>query len=278
MADQPSIFNSNEQQATQPNQQTPPGSNPGGAPNNATDVATLLSSIKNERGEQKYSTLEAALEGLRNAQEFIPNLRAQQAQKDAEIEELRKQAERVQALEESLAALTSQREQSQNTPAPALDENKLADLVNQTLTKREQQAVATANVQTVVSSLQQSFGADAEKKFYDKATELGMTMAEMNALAAKSPKAVLTMLGVSNQSAHKPNQPTPTSGTVNTAAFTPQENSFIGRNPTPSMVGATTADLRASTERAKKMVEELHAKGLSVHDLTNPKVYAQYFK
>lgn len=275
MADQPSIFVPEQNPATQPNS-NPAGSNPAGAPNNQPDVATLLATIKNERGEQKYASLEAALEGLRNAQEFIPNLRAQQAEKDAEIERLRVQAERVQALEESIAALTSQRNDNQPTAAPAFDENKLADLVNQTLSKREQAALQTANVASVVSNLQQSFGADAEKKFYDKATEMGMTMAEMNALAAKSPKAVLAMLGVS-QAATKQNQSTPTPGTVNTSAFTPQENSYVGRNPKQALVGATTQDIRESSDRAKKMVEELHAKGMSVHDLTDPKVYARYF-
>lgn len=272
MADQPSIFEPNTSTQTT----NPAVSNTAGAPNTGNDIADLLSTIKNERGEQKYSSLAEALVGLKHAQEFIPTLKAEQLAKDAEIERLRKEAERVQTLEETITALTSQREQSQSTTAPVFDETKLADLVNQTLSQREQKAMQVANTQVVVSTLQQSFGADAEKKLYDKAAEMGMTMAEMNSLAARSPKAVLTMLGVT-QAAPKPNQTT-TPGTVNTSAFTPQENSYVGRNPKQALVGATTEDVRESSARAKLMVEELHAKGMTVHDLSDPKVYAKYFK
>jgi hypothetical protein len=259
MADQPSIFGSTEQPPTQatPNA-NPAGGNPVGAPP-ANDVTTLLSSIKNERGEQKYQTLEAALEGLRNAQEFIPSLRQQTA-------------------ERTLNALTSQQPPTQQTAAPVVDANVVADLVNRTLTQREQQAVAQANLNTVVTTLQSVFGTDAESKFYGRAGEFGMTREEMNALAAKSPQAVLTMLGVNQQPQQKGNQVNPTSSTVNTAAYTPNPQSFIGRNPKGVIVGATYQDIKESSQRAKDMVKELHDKGMSVHDLTDPKVYAKFFK
>lgn len=274
MSDQTSIFGNDP--ATQPNQNPDAPAAPGAQPN--TDFAHLLSSIKNERGEQKYATLQDALIGLKNAQEFIPTLQATQAQKDAEIERLRAEAERVAELERTVAALTSQPPQAP-TSAPVLDENKLADLVNRTLTQREQQALAQANIQTVVTTLQQSFGADADKKFYGKGAEMGMSREEMNALAAKSPKAVLTMLGITQAAQpNKPNNPSPTPGTVNTSAFTPNEQTFVGRNPKPTLIGATTQDIQEASVRARAMVEELHAKGMSVHDLTDPKVYAKYFK
>jgi hypothetical protein len=278
MADQPSIFGSTETNTPTQAQTPPTGSNPVGAQPEANQAFTLLSSIKNERGEQKYSTIEAALEGLRNAQEFIPSLRQQTAEKDQEIERLRKEAERVAELERTLAALTSQPQQNQNTTAPVMDETALAELVNRTLSQREQKLTAEANVASVVSTLQGVFGADAEAKFYGKAQELGMSVQEMNVLAAKSPKAVLTMLGVQDKAASKPNQPLTTQGTVNTAAFTPQSETYIGRNPKGVIVGATSQDIQESMNRAKRMAAELEAKGMSVHDLTNPKVYAQYFK
>jgi hypothetical protein len=276
MSDQTSIFGNN-QTATQPNA-NPAGSNPAGAQPDANQVATLLSSIKNERGEQKYSTIEEALNGLKHAQDFIPSLRQATAEKDAEIERLRVAAERAAELERTLEALTSQRQQAPATPAAAVDENALADLVNRTLTQRERQAVAQANIATVASTLQSVFGTDAETKMYGTAAELGMSREEINALAAKSPKAVFTMLGVNQQSANKPNQPTPTSSTVNTAAYTPNPQSFIGRNTVPVMIGATSQDIQESMNRAKNMVNELHEKGMSAHDLSDPKVFFKFFK
>lgn len=274
MSDPTSIFG-NTNPATQPTND--PASNPGNA-QATTDLATLLSSIKNERGEQKYATVEAALDGLRNAQDFIPSLRTQLTEREQEIERLRVQAERASELERTIADLTANRQQDPATPAPVFDESKVADLVNRTLSQREQQAVAQANLTKVTSTLQSVFGTDAEAKFYGKAQELGMSVAEINALAAKSPTAVLTMLGVNQQAANKQTQSNPTSGTVNTAAFTPHQDTFIGRNTKQVIVGATSQDIAESFDRAKKMTEELHSKGMSVYDLTDPKVYMKFFK
>lgn len=275
MADQPSIFNESNP-ATQP---TNPPANPApaGAQDNVNEFTTLLSSIKNERGEQKYATLADALVGLKNAQEFIPSLQAKQAEKDAEIERLRKEAERVHTLEETLAAFTSQRdEQRQPTAAPAFDEKQLADLVNRQLSQREQAVVAQQNIASVVSTLQQSFGADAEAKFYGKAQEMGMSKEEINTLASKNPKAVLAMLGVSNQASKQTNTNIPP-GSFNSSAYTPNEHSFVGRNPKQALVGATSQEVKESAERAKRMVDELHDKGMLMKDLSDPKVYAKFF-
>lgn len=274
MTDQSSIFG-NTNSSTQTNQQT--DSTQSNAQAN-TDIATLLSSIKNERGEQKYADLPSALEGLRNAQEFIPNLRTQLTEKEQEIERLRAAAERAAELERTISELTANQNQGQNTSAPVLDESVVADLVNRTLTQREQQALAQANLAKVTSTLQSVFGSDAEAKFYGKAKELGMSVQEINALAAKSPAAVLTMLGVSQAANNTQTQSKPTTGTVNTAAFTPNNESFIGRNTKQVIVGATSQDIAESFDRAKKMTEELHNKGMSVYDLTDPKQYFKFFK
>lgn len=277
MADQPSSIFGNTDTSTQTNTQTPVNSNTQGVQTN-NDFADLLSSIKNERGEQKYKSLEDALNGLKNAQEYIPNVKQQLEQKEQELQRMREETQRLKTLEETVAALTSQREEQVNTQtsAPVFDENKLAEIVNQQLSRKEQAQVAQSNIATVTAALQQSFGADAEKKFYDKATEMGMTQQEMNMLAAKSPKAVLAMLGVNAQVIQR--QTIPTQGTVNTGAFTPQENTFVGRNPNSALVGATSNQVNESMIRAKKMVDELHAKGMTVHDLSDPKIYNKFFK
>lgn len=274
MADQPdSLFEQN--QSTQTQQQAP-ASNAGAAPNIGNDYAHLLSSIKNERGEQKYASLAEALVGLQHAQNYIPQLKAEQAQKDAEIERLRVEALRVKTLEESLSsALNSQQQAAAPQAQPAFDESKLADLVNQTLNKQKQADIEKSNQLMVVSTLQQSFGADAEKKFDEAAAEMGLSRQEMNALAAKSPKLILTALGVKSQTTNT--NAFPTQSTVNTSAFTPQEQTLISRNPKSTIIGATTQDMRMSFDRALKMVDELHSKGLTANDLSDPKVFNKYF-
>lgn len=273
MADQPSIFGNPPDSGTSPNNA---GSNPA-TTNVPNDVATILESIKNERGEPKYKDLNTALQALQASQEYIPTLKTQYETERLEAQRLREENARLKTIEETVEALT-QRQTQNGTPPPAgLDEGQIAELVNRTLSAKEAQAKSQANQLEVVSSLQHVFGADAEKKFNEKAQELGMSVQELNALSAKSPKAVLSMLGVTGQSAPKPNTSV-TQGTVNTSAFQPNPETFIGRNTKPTLIGATSQDLQMESAASRKMVDELHAQGKSVHDLTDPKVYFKLFR
>lgn len=274
MSTDTSIFN-NESGTT-----IPPNSNSSTvAPiSNDSDLTDLLSGIRNEKGEQKYKTLKDAIVGLQNAQEYIPDLKQTLLNKDIEIEKLRAEAKRVADLEEAVKKLTERRS-DEGLPPKSISEQDIAELVNRsldsTLSQREMIAAQKQNIKSVVDALQSTFGADAEKKFYDKATELGMTVAEFNALAAKSPKMVLSTLGVQNK---QPTQPfTPTQGSVNTQGFTPPTDSFVGRNKTPTLIGATSQDLRDESRKANQMVDELHKAGKSVYELTDPKVYFKHF-
>lgn len=273
MADQPSIFGTTPNTDTNPN---PTGSNPvnTSVPN---DVDTMLGSIKNERGEPKYRDLQTALQALQASQEFIPTLKSQYETEKAEAQRLREEVARLRTIEETVTQLTNQREPASQPATPGLTEEQIAELVNRTLSAKDVKASQDANLSTVVSSLQNAFGTDAEKKFYEKASELGMSVAEMNALAAKSPKAVLSMLGVTGQSAPQQNT-SATQGSVNTSAFQPQTQSFVGRNSKPTLIGATSQDLQMESHAANQMVAELHAQGKSVYDLTDPKVYFKYFR
>lgn len=271
MSDQASIFNATNPD-TNPN---PAGSNPA-SPAVPNDVTTILQSIKNEKGEPKYKDLTTAIQALQASQEYIPNLKTQYETEKAERERLAAEVARLKAIEETVAALTQRTQEPSGTPPVGLNEEQIAELVNRNLSQREQKSAAEANVSSVVSALQSVFGTEAEKKFYEKATEMGMTMQEMNALASKSPKAVLTMLGVNGQPAHKPNTSV-TNSTVNTSAFQPNPQTFVGRNTKPSLIGATSQELAQESQAAKNMVDELHAQGKSVHDLTDPKVYYKFF-
>lgn len=275
MSDQTSIFNGNDSSVTQTQTNTDT-SNVQNASTNA-QYADLLNAIKNERGEPKYKSVEDALKANLHAQSFISTLQAEKAAVEAEAQRLREEAERVKTLEETLKALTTQQQAPAATTAPVIDESKIAELVNRTLTLKQQQELAKTNTEAVVNTLQQKFGTEAEKVFYGKAAELGMTVQEMNALAAKSPKAVLTMLGVTEQAAPSQRSVAPTTSTVNTSGFQPQTTSFVGRNQKQALVGATTQDVMQETQNARKMVEELHSQGKSVHDLTDPKVYFKLF-
>jgi LysM repeat protein len=271
MTDQSSIFGQSDSQTPANTGDT---SNVTNAPN-VDPIADLLGSIKNERGEPKYKNIQDALVALRHSQEYIPQLTTQLSQKDSELNTARAEAARINELERSLQALTQSREQPASTKAPEFSEERIAELVNQTLTRNQTAEVQKNNVSRVVQDMVKQYGPDAQKTYEAKAAEYGMTVAQLNQLAASTPQAVLNLMGVTK--ATPPREQTPATQ-FNSEAFQPLENSFIGRNPKPIMVGATTQDVREEAVRSKQMVEELHRDGKSVYDLTDPKVYFKYFK
>ena len=273
MADQPSIFD------TQNSVVTPPNTDPSKvtAPNES-ELTDLLSGIKNERGEPKYKTLKDAIIGLQHAQTYIPELKGNLTAKEREIEELRVKANKVVELENAVRDLT-ERSSNQGSPPTSLTAQEIAAMVSQTvdntLTQRQQAEQMSQNINSVVSSLKEAFGDDAEKHFNQAAADAGMTVAEFNTLAAKSPKIVLTALGVKAKQTTQSSAPT--QGTVNSQAFTPRSDTYVGRNNKTALVGATTQEVLEESRNTNKMVEELHKSGKSVGDLSNPKEYAKYF-
>lgn len=269
MSDQNSLFNQNSPQAT------PAPVEPQNTPN-ADPVVTMLQSIKNDKGEPKYKTVEDAIKALQHSQTYIPTLTDEKKRLEQELEEARLQAAKVAELESTVARLLN----SSATPtsaAPVLDESKIEELVTRTISRTKAQEDAQKNTQAVVSAVAAKFGDKAEEVFYGKAAELGMTKAEINQLASIRPKAVLSLLGIQETVVPEQTRKQSTQTALNTAGVEPAKNSFIGRNTEPVIIGATTQQVRAESERAKKMVDELHAQGKTVHDLTDPKVYFKYF-
>lgn len=273
MSDPTSIFGSNSPGGN-PTPQSPDGA---GTPSNVQidpAIITLLGEIKNDRGEPKYKSLPEALNALKHSQEYIPQLTSQLSQKDTELANARAAAERVAELERSIEALTRQSTTVPPTVPQGLNEEQIAELVQRTLTKSQKEAIERANLTSVADTLKNTFGTDAESKYNAKAAELGMSVPEFNALAARSPKAVLEMLGAK---AAVPHPSVNVQGTVNTTGLQPHQETFIGRNRKSVLIGATTEDMQSERDASKKMVEELHNQGLSIHDLTDPKVYKKYF-
>ncbi len=269
-----SIFNGTNSQET-PAQQT--GSAPAGTTtqNNSNPYADLLGSIRNETGAQKYNSVEDALKGTAHAQSFIQQLQQEKRELEQKLSQLSQKEDETTELKRTVQELIQRQDQASNQ-GQGLKTEDVADLINRQLTQREREVLAKQNQANVVAAATAAFGTDAEKKFIEAAQEAGLSVEEMNSLAAKSPKAVLKMLGVSGQPAQKQGTSAPGTG-INTTGFAPAQESFVGRNKNQVTVGASTEELFEERVRSNKMVEELHANGLSVHDLTNPRTYNKYF-
>lgn len=236
----------------------------------------LLGMVTNEHGERKYRDVPSALQGLQHAQSFISQLKSEMATLKAENESLRIQAEKIKELEATIQTLSSNaRTQTVSEPTSvALDEESLASLLEKTLTKREIEARRQANVTKVVSEVKNKFGDKAEEVFYGKAKELGMSVEEVNELASKSPQAVLGLLGINSVATEQFKAPVSTA--VNTAGYSAPTDSYLKANK-GALLGASYQDLVSEKQNASKMVEELAAQGLSISDLTDPKVFFKHF-
>lgn len=269
-----SIFN--DQTTGQSNQNNDAATNASGVQNNDA-VANLLSSIKNERGEPKYKDVQTALDALRHSQDFIPQIKQENDTLKSELDKLKEEVARLKTVEDTVSKLTSVQNVSQQTPASVSGED-IVKLIDQALTQKESMAKQKANTEQVVAQISQSFGAEAEKTFYSKAAELGISANDLNALAAKSPEAVLQLFGIKKGTTQQSSFKSNTQSSVNTDGYQPQNTSFIGRNAKPVILGATTQDLLSEQENAKGLVKELHEQGLTTYALTDPKKYFQQFK
>lgn len=273
MSDQTSIFNNQNPPA--PQDQNNGGSNTP-TPPSGDNYADQLMSIKNERGEPKYKTVQDALNALKHSQDYIPQLSDKLRQQEQELAEAKAAAVKIAELENTLKALTQNNNKPDSPPAPpGLSAEQVADLVSQTLTRQQQETVSQQNLDTVIATVTKAFGDKSEEVFYGKAKELGMSVAEINTLAAKTPTAALKLLGLDTTTSAPPPA---SNNAINTSAFQPKQDTFVTKNAKPTLIGATSADLREESVNSRKMVDELHAQGMSVHDLTDPKVYFKHFK
>jgi hypothetical protein len=96
---------------------------------------------------------------------------------------------------------------------PDLSEDVIKRLLEETLSKREQQNTATENVKLVQGQLEQKYGTNAKAHVESKAKELGMSYERLSALASESPTAFMALIGEP-----KPDFKPPVSGTLNTSA------------------------------------------------------------
>lgn len=257
-----------------------PPANQGGVsntpPQNTPNYADLLMGIKNEDGQPKYRTVEDALKALQHSQSFIDQLKNESATARAEAEAARAEAARVAEIERSVQKLIEGQNQPPVSTTPqAVDENAIAALVQRTLAETQQKTTREQNLSTVVKKLQERFGAEADVKFYSKAQELGFTKAEINDLAAKSPAAVFQLIGITETG--KP-QASPFQSSFNTSGFSNTGDTYVKANTKSVLLGATSQEVADEASASRKMVDELHAQGKSIQDLTNPRVYFQHFK
>lgn len=239
------LFTSTPAATTAPVEQTTTPSQP--------SYADLLGSIKNEHGQQKYATIEDALKGLQNAQEYIPQIKSQVSEKDAELMRLREELAKRKSVEEVIASLRPQQPVEQvvtptSQPSQGLSQEEIQALVLKQLNQAKAQEVSQSNVSKVRSALVSKYGEKAQEVAAARATELGMSMDTLSALSASSPDAVLALLNATSA-------PAPTGAPVRSSVTLPDSQRTIDLTPEKSMLyGASNKDVLAYMEKIRQKV------------------------
>lgn len=219
-----------------------PAAQPAAPANPSSAFSDQLASIKNESGAQKYDTLEKALEGLGHAQNYIPQLQTDLAAKEAELVQLRADAQARASVEDVVSRLSQPVvPDAPATPeAPqALSEADIATLVQQGIANNAAQTSADANAQSVDAALQKLYGDKAASTVQAKAAELGTTPAELQKLASQNPAMVMALFNQGSAPAVSS-----TVGSINIEPR-PAEIAAVTRPEKSILSGATSAEQKA---------------------------------
>lgn len=245
MADQPNVFEAPVIPAAPAALQEP-------TPQSDSAYAHLLSQIKNEMGQPKYDSLPKALEGLANAQQYIPQLKTELQSKEAELIELRAKLAQQAQLEDVVSRLTANQNQpkAQEPPSQAsgLDEQAVLALFE----KRELAATQATNAQQVHAALTAKFGEKASEMVAAKAAELGTTVQELGKLASQTPAMVLALFNTQGVKS-----PTPVTTSVHIPASYSPDPTELQRPEKSLLIGATA---KQQAEYMKKIRDHVYAK------------------
>ena len=203
-------------------------------------LADLLKSIQAPDGRQKYDSVEDALKAMPHAQTHIQTLEEENTSLKEQQEALAAQLEKVNQLEETLKTM-AQNSSTSEQPSGELDEQKLAQIVETLLTKKETESKMKVNQEAVATTLVNKFGDKAEQMYNQKAQELGIPVSELNRLAGTSKAAVLAWFGEAPAS-----NISPSTGSINTEGF--RETKPREKGPNPLLMGSN--NLMEAWERA----------------------------
>jgi len=191
---------------------------------------------------KKYKSAEDALRSVPHAQEHIKTLEEEMAQ-------LKEELTRRKTTEELLDELKSGNQPVEATPQGVeLDQDRIMQLVNQTMEQKEKQSKAKQNADTVATKFTEQYGAKAQDAYNQIAKDAGLTVEQLNNLAATSPNVVMKLAGFEAKSTTvgKP------SSSVNTQALGSTKPTELSAK-VPK--GASTKDMLAAWRNAGEKVK-----------------------
>jgi len=212
-----------------------------------TPTSTIPPELAELVGEgKKYATVEKALAAVPHQYKHISKL-------EEELATLRSDLEKRRTTQELLDELKSGIPQGETTPTDGLNQDTVVQLVEKVISQKEKQQAASLNTGKVVFTFRELFGDKAEVQYNKVAQDAGLSVQELNRLAATSPAAVLRLAGIDKPST--PNVPGKIRSDVNPNAIGGQPNTDLSAK----VQGSSTRDVvdawRKAGEKVKKSLE-----------------------
>ena len=226
-------------------------------PNPSQDsFADQLKLIVNEKGEQKYNTVEDAIKALKHSQEYIAQIQGENKSYKELLEEAKAELGSRKSVEDVVNKLyqsknTNDGEAEETPKQERLDSNTVESLIEQTLRKREEANKYSANKNMVSGELIKKFGDEAKKIINEKLAGIGMNFEQFTKLSAEAPNAALALF---NQTSSSPSRHTTSNVNVNSDK---REDLSIPKPEKSMLQGATGKDLASNW---KQLTEIVHKK------------------
>lgn len=161
--------------------------------------ADKLKTIVDDNGKPKYESTDKALDALAHSQAHIKRLEEEASSRNDELTKALEELNSRKTVEDFVNRLAPDPNPNTDPKTPevvnGLDENKVAELISNTLTQREKQALEANNVNTVVNKLKEKFGDSAAEEVSKVAKDNGMTTKELQEMSASRPQLVLNLFG-----------------------------------------------------------------------------------
>lgn len=209
-------------------------------------------------GDRVFSSKEDILKKMVNADAFIDQLKEENQALRSEVEQLTNKIQELQTMFETqkndpaIAQEELPTQQVDNQPTNAVPQEELAKVVEQLLEQKQRQTVLQKNIEEAKQMMLSKYGEKAEEVVLSKAEELGMSVQQVEQLAATSPKAFQRLLldGEDNKPASSLGATLGTKANA-TAVTTSQPEQ---KTPLYKLKGKELQ--QALAERAKRIAEE----------------------
>lgn len=207
MSDQGNMFSEQDDDPNAQQQQQQQNSGDP-APSSDNPFTDKLKDIKNENGEPKYKDVGSALEALAHSQQFIETLKTEKQQLEEQYTQSQAELEKRQSVEDVVKSLTTPQTKNDDPAdppqSPSLDEEKVRNLINDTLQSQNRQQREETNLSSVIRDLTEKYGEQAKEVIRTRAKELNTTPTELEKLARQNPSMALGLLGGANVNSNAP--------------------------------------------------------------------------